>query len=443
MSASKQAGRLGRLSGAILGYRGLSRKSRLHLRRELLGYPLLRIVSGLTAAGFAASLAHKSMGAERWQRDLLVAAPMIAMLGALVWSTGPPRRRKQLILYPALGAVLLTAAVGAVSNAVVLLLVVLGTHWLFSSVTVNRAHIWRQNYPPAERGRAAARVVTMSFLVAATAAAVASTCFHYAPWTYRIVYPVFAAVASLGLISLAKLRVRRQERDHARYDGALYRFRDIIRLPFEDPVYGKYTLSQSLQGFGNIMCTVIEVAMLNDVLRADWIQLGLVLVVLPIIGQLTSVFFWARFSGRVHALQMRAWTGCFWLACRLVFVAAVFARSMPLMFVMAAMKGMTISGSVLSWNLTVGYLAPRRHASRYMSLHVFMTGVRGLLAPLLAGFLFAGLGAWAAVVAVGIMACGVSGFCWLGHKYGRSGPRDGQVTAAPAEPTEPKTKAAG
>jgi len=330
------------------------------------------------------------------------------------------------VLLPAAGAAVLLGCIGLVSNAFVLLGVLLGVHWLLSSVTVNRAHIWRQNYSADQRGRAVARVMTASFLMAASVGATASVYFHWLPGSYHVVYPIGAAYVLLGVWALSRLRVQRQNRDDARHTPQRFRLADALRLLREDPIYRKFSICQMASGFGNMMCSVIAVSLLNDTLAANWIELGLVLTVLPIAGRLFAVSFWARANDRVHPLKMRAATSIGWVICRVIFLFAVLTRSMPLMYVMAATSGMTESGSSLSWNLMVGYIAPRRQVSRYMSLHVFFTGIRGLIAPLLGGFLFTHvMGDWAVVLALGILATGAAGFIRLAARYGRNPHRDG------------------
>ena len=435
MAGTRQAVSLIALLKGALGYDGLSWRARASLRRELLSYPLLTIIHGLTAGGFAAVLAHKSMGANETQQALLVAAPMAALLFALLFSTNNHDSAKKLVFWPAVGIVLMTAAIGGVSDPWSLLGVVLIIHCLWGSVTVNRAHIWRQNYTPAERGQAVARILTLGFLVAAVAGFIASRCFD---WTaqkfnfhgaYRFVYPAAAAVAALGLIPLYRLRVRRHVSDYAvAAPPRRFNLLDTLHVLTENAVFRKYTIFQIAQGFGNMMCTVIEVQFLTMILKVSYIEAALVLVVLPTFGRLVSVYFWARLNDRVHALRMRSFTAVAWLICRLIFLVALFTRSMPVLLVMATMKGLTIGGSALSWNLAVGYLAPRKDVGRYMSLHVFFTGVRGMIAPLLGAYLFNHvMGPYAAVLGVCILAAGTAGFLWLGFAHGKHGPRDGVV----------------
>jgi hypothetical protein len=60
--------------------------------------------------------------------------------------------------------------------------------------------------------------------------------------------------------------------------------------------------------------------------------------------------------------------------------------SWPALLISAAVVGIATSGGDLAWNLWVTKFAPIDRVSDYMAVHVFFTGVRGMLAPLV-GFL--------------------------------------------------------
>ena len=55
----------------------------------------------------------------------------------------------------------------------------------------------------------------------------------------------------------------------------------------------------------------------------------------------------------------------------------------------SALIGIAFSGGSIAWNLWVTKFAPPGKATAYMSVHVFLTGVRGTIGPML-GFWTAG-----------------------------------------------------
>jgi predicted MFS family arabinose efflux permease len=53
----------------------------------------------------------------------------------------------------------------------------------------------------------------------------------------------------------------------------------------------------------------------------------------------------------------------------------------------AALNGVAMGGGTLSWNLWVTKFAPKERTAAYMSVHTFLTGVRGFAAPFLGFYL--------------------------------------------------------
>jgi MFS family permease len=61
--------------------------------------------------------------------------------------------------------------------------------------------------------------------------------------------------------------------------------------------------------------------------------------------------------------------------------------SWPLLVISAVIFGIGTSGGDLAWNLWVTKFAPADKVSDYMAVHVFFTGIRGVLAPPVGFFL--------------------------------------------------------
>ena len=84
--------------------------------------------------------------------------------------------------------------------------------------------------------------------------------------------------------------------------------------------------------------------------------------------------------------------------------------------------GVGRGGGALAWNLGHNDFASEERSVDYMSVHVTLTGIRGLIAPLagvgLYGFLEAsqpGTGAWSLALPFLLTLTGALGFHWLHH----------------------------
>jgi hypothetical protein len=81
------------------------------------------------------------------------------------------------------------------------------------------------------------------------------------------------------------------------------------------------------------------------------------------------------------------------------------------------LMGVSLAAGSLGWSLGHNDFAPRGEETRYMALHVTLTGLRGLLAPpaVVAAYhgleyLRAGLGRWALLLPVALIVAGAREF---------------------------------
>jgi hypothetical protein len=127
---------------------------------------------------------------------------------------------------------------------------------------------------------------------------------------------------------------------------------------------------------------------------------------------------WAKLLSRLHVISFRtvhSWT--FVLASGL-FLAAVETHVLPLLFVASATLGLGFAGGMLAWNLGHQHFAPPHRDAQYMSVHVMLTGLRGLAAPFLGVAIYTWLAArghpgLVFAVSLGLNITGALGFLSL------------------------------
>ena len=108
---------------------------------------------------------------------------------------------------------------------------------------------------------------------------------------------------------------------------------------------------------------------------------------------------WARYLDLHRVLAFRSVHGKFTVAAVVLFVLAVLLHVPLLLAPGAVLLGVSTAAGSLGWTLGHNDFAPRGEETRYMALHVTLTGIRGLVAPPLTialyhllGRLHAGLG---------------------------------------------------
>ena len=132
-------------------------------------------------------------------------------------------------------------------------------------------------------------------------------------------------------------------------------------------------------GFANFMVLPLRIDWLASAeglaYRADVIQL--VAVAVPTLMRLAFGRVWGAAFDRVNFIALRMTiNGCFVLA-----MALFFTDSLALQILASVFLGLGFAGGDIAWNLWVTKYAPPERTADYMAVHVFLTGLRGLIAP--------------------------------------------------------------
>ncbi len=134
-----------------------------------------------------------------------------------------------------------------------------------------------------------------------------------------------------------------------------------------------------------------------------------------------------QFLARVQVIRFRSvhvWV--FVLAHALTFSGALF-WSVPLLVAGQIVRGAGFGGGALAWNLGHNDFSSAQDAGLYMSIHVTLTGLRGIFASYLGVIMYSGLSWWIfeipaleefSFVFWGLLtALGALGFAYLNWRY--------------------------
>ena len=143
----------------------------------------------------------------------------------------------------------------------------------------------------------------------------------------------------------------------------------------------------------------------------------LVTTALPILVMPFAVQPWARYLDRHRVVTFRARHGRFTSVAVALLVAAVLLQWPLLLWPGALLMGVSMAAGSLGWTLGHNDFAPRGEETRYMALHVTLTGLRGLVAPPatvgafhLLEFVQAGWGAYAVLIPFAFVLSGARRF---------------------------------
>lgn len=259
-----------------------------------------------------------------------------------------------------------------------------------------RSTIWNANYERSVRAVVTGKLATVQVVFVGVLGIGMGLAMDLDPDALRIMLPVGAVMGLIGITWWRRIRVRghgallRSERHDDGDGGPSFNPLRMLAILRADRPFAGYMACMFVLGTGNLMVPPLLAIVVVD--RFDMTYLGAMLVTntIPFLVMPLAVPLWSHMLSRMHVIRFRVFHAqVFALANGLFFVSAML-RLEPLLYVAAAIQGLAFGGGALAW--TLGHLdfAPPNRASQYMSVHVTLTGVRGLIAPFL-GVLLDGL----------------------------------------------------
>lgn len=356
-------------------------------------YVCLGIIEGGTAAVMVRSLFASAVPplAVDLVLALVSAAPAWANLVSLAYARRAQGRPKVRFLRPLLLAMTVCVAALALlpvggAGLVAFLVLYSSARLLWAGVDTVRSVIWSVNYPRRLRARVTGRImVNGSVALAGSGLLLGWLLEHDDPW-YRAAILAAAACGAAGSVGFRHFRVRQEQRLLAHElqrvsEGARFDLRGVRDILARDPRYRRYMLAMSTFGAGNLMVTPLMVVCLDDVLHASELVQVAVTAALPILVMPVALQPWAAFLDRHHVVVYRSVHAWIAVAGSLLLALAVLLGSLWLVWPGALLMGVSLAAGSLGWSLGHNDFAPRGEETRYMALHVTLTGLRGLVAP--------------------------------------------------------------
>lgn len=383
---------------------------------------------------------------------VLSSAPALANIINFIWTRASHGKNKVRFIAGIQSALLLLVlAIAAVPRSpaglVLLCFLILGVWMCWSGFIAIRSTIWRNNYPRHLRARVAGKFSTMQTLVLASLGLVLGalmgdklalidpglsleTLGIDPIGVFRVYIVVCVLVGAVGVAVLSTIRVRqhkkmlRDERESiSDRAGPTINPLGVIKLLFEDRRYGAYQVNQFLMGMGNLMVMPLVPIIFRDRFKIDYFEGILLASVIPMAVVPMMIPVWARLLDRVHVVRFRThhcWA--FMIIIILLLLASVFGIKW-LLYITVVLKGVAMAGGMLAWQLGHHDFAPKERAGEYMGVHVTLTGVRGLIGPILSVLLYNTLaaqnpeyGPWVLVLCLSLVVAGAFGFNAMARK---------------------------
>lgn len=321
---------------------------------------------------------------------IAAAAPAVANLTSFYWSDFGTGRRKNRTV-----AILLVMAAIALSLVALLptspwgfaafIIAVLASRSFWTGAITLRSAVWRANFPRTERTVFTGQVSLLNALGMATASFCAGIALDASSDLYRLIYPLAGLSLGTAGIMYRRMRVRGQKQLLAEEVRERQTHKRGIRGAFEllqtDRPYRRYMVRMFYFGSGNLMVVSISVLLMADVLDLSRLQQMLVTSTIPMLVFPLTMPLWSDFFNTANIARFRSVQGIFFVSSMLCTLLAVWLDYWPLLWVGAALAGTGYTGGNIGWHLGHNAFASDGRATDYMAVHVSLTGLRGVIAP--------------------------------------------------------------
>jgi len=407
------------------------------------------VVAGMAEGNVAGVVVSKTFQGSDLLIAIAVAAPLFAKLVSLVWGLVCVGRRKLRVLTLLASASTLCMLSVAMTPHTplggILFVAQMATAQIFlSGVVTVRTGLWKSNYPPEYRGQITARLQLVRLIPSIAATAAAAQIFDRDPAAYRFVYPLTALCGLVAIHLLQRVRVRGEASEirqalgrpaNGLSPGLAEPFTLVamlspgnvigrmIRVLREDARFARYCGALMLIGAGNLMIGPVLLVIVTQELALGYLVSLSLLEMLPRGLMMVSLYRWAPYFDRVGVVRFRVANGACWFSFlalgTLAALVVVFrerigppapALAVALFTASAVARGLGFGSGALAWNLGHLHFARRQDAEVYMGVHVTLTGLRGLIMPLLGIWLWTHTGLFAWILATSLSALGLLGY---------------------------------
>jgi MFS family permease len=288
--------------------------------------------------------------------------------------------------------------------------VVIENEWLFilSMVVASIASaqqapllvgIYSENYPPGRRGRLLSQSIVLAVLFSAIFAFGGG---YLLDWRLAVFPWLFATMAVAAVVAgWAMNRMPSTPPTTQLGRNPL----QSLSWAWKDSVFGTMLATWMLMGLGNLLIVPLRVEyMANETfgINASNADIALAVAIIPAVVRMLTTHAWGWLFDNYNFFVIRTVLNGLFLCAIVLFFTTT---RMPLLMIGGGVFGLAMAGGNIAWNLWVTKFAPPERVSAYMSVHTFMTGFRGVVAPFIGFHLIthasAGAAAW---ISAGLIA---------------------------------------
>ncbi|MFQ5449151.1 MAG: MFS transporter [Nitrospinaceae bacterium] len=237
--------------------------------------------------------------------------------------------------------------------------------------------IYGDNYPPRQRGTYFSRSLILTVGVSAGFGFVGSSLLQLDLGHFHWLF-TFLGLCGLGK-AYAIYSMPSSPIEGNLHTNPFANLKYVIR----DRSFGYVLVTWFIMGFANLWTLPLRVEYVTSStygIEGSAVLVALIITVIPDTMRMLFIPFWAKLFDTMNFVVLR-------MVLNILFAAGVgsfFITGNPWVIGMgAALIGFSFAGGSIAWNLWVTKYAPPGKTAAYMSVHVFLTGIRGTLGPLI------------------------------------------------------------
>ncbi len=281
---------------------------------------------------------------------------------------------------------------------------------------VGEMNMYRVFYPYTHRGAAVGWVKAIAAVSGLCVTLLGYWWFSFRPQQFWMVYWLVGLLLFGATVAYARIPVSRHNAfpPDPEHRGPHRAFWNGLQTFVKDRRFLTYQIGFTFAGFANHMALVFVAEVLTEILNGRTVEsivppllhplvleswhwshqtvmsltVGFVFAVLPALLMMTSAPYWGRFLDRVNPMLGRSvFNTLQGVAFALHAYGGVTLQIWP--FVLgAAIHSISNGGGSINWLTGSLYFASSDRVSLYNSIHVHLTGLRGLVAPLIGLYLY-------------------------------------------------------
>lgn len=321
---------------------------------------------------YAAGSVAKALVAAGGSVGLLLSPVAVSFVERQRWT--PTRGASSLFLVGG-AACLLAALVPSVWIYVPACVVAMTTS---SAVIPLMTQVYHDNYPEASRGKLYSRSFMLRIAAALAFSWAGGRFLDWRPSWFAVL--LFAFSAAFVAAAWAVSRIPSSPLPLSGGSHPLH----ALRFVREDRLFRQTLIVWMFMGFANLMMMPMRIEYLGNPaygLTRSAAEIALLTGVIPNVARLVMNPVWGWLFDRMNFFALRITLNIGFAVGILAFFTS---NSTSGLILGAVIYGISNAGGDVAWGLWVTKFAPPERIADYMSVHTFLTGVRGVAAPLVA-----------------------------------------------------------